>query len=67
MEKNYIYRCSKGCPIGKKCFLFKVTDIITTPMKMKQKCMAQKKEILLTIAEGSEDFLVEKSMEVEDE
>ena len=67
MKKDYVYRCSKECPIGKRCFVIKVKDKIKLPMQVLFKCKAQKREILLKIEDGSNDFIIEKEMVGENE
>ena len=46
MKKDYIYRCSKECPINKKCFVIKVSELIKQPLIIKYKCKAYKRDIL---------------------
>jgi len=60
MKKDFIYRCSKECPINKKCFVIKVEEIITQPLKIKQKCRAYKKDIVIKIDDKSNDVVIEK-------
>ncbi len=66
MNNDYVYRCSKQCPIRKKCFVIKVKDLITQPLQVMYKCKACKREILISINEGSGDCVIEKEMEGED-
>lgn len=65
MTKEYIYRCSRECPIGKKCFVIKVGDKIIHPLRVMQKCKAYKSDIILTIDEKSTDVMIERVKERE--
>ena len=47
--QEIIYRCQKACPIKKNCFILKVQERIKEPIKVLQKCPAEKKDILIRI------------------
>ena len=49
MKKDYIYRCSKECPINKKCFVIKVSEPIKQFLKIKYKCKAYKTQFRLCL------------------
>lgn len=42
--KSFTYRCTRMCPIGKKCFLFKTTTKITNGFTVLFKCLAKNKQ-----------------------
>ena len=44
-----IYRCPRKCPINKTCFILKVPEKIKEPIKVLQKCPAERKDILVVI------------------
>ncbi len=45
-----IYRCHKHCPLKKRCFILKSPGHINEPIRVLQKCPAERgKDILLTI------------------
>ncbi len=46
---EYTYRCPKKCPIGKHCFVIKVTEAIKEPMTVLQKCPDRKTDIRIII------------------
>lgn len=48
-KPEYTYRCPKKCPIGKHCFVIKVTEAIKEPMTVLQKCPDRKTDIRITI------------------
>lgn len=48
-EKGYTYRCNRTCPIRKKCFIIKATDKIREPITVLYKCLAQKRDIEISI------------------
>ncbi len=51
--QKVIYRCQKNCLLGKRCFVLKSLGHIKEPIRVLQKCPAERgKDILLTI--GSE-------------
>ena len=62
MKNDYIYRCSKDCPINKKCFVIKVSDIITQPLQIKYKCKAYRRDILIKIDDKSDDIIIEREV-----
>lgn len=45
--KEITYRCTKKCPVRKNCFILKVQEQIKEPIKVLQKCPAEKKDILI--------------------
>ncbi len=63
MANDFVYRCSRACPINKRCFVIKVENKITQPLHVMYKCKAKKKEILLRIEDNSDDFIIEKEKE----
>lgn len=48
-QHEYTYRCTEKCPIGKRCFVIKVTEAIKEPMTVLQKCPDRKADIRITI------------------
>ena len=48
-KPEYTYRCPKECPIGKHCFVIKVTEAIKEPMTVLQKCPDRKADIRIII------------------
>ena len=48
-QLEYTYRCPKKCPIGKHCFIIKVTEKIREPMTVLQKCPDRKADIRIII------------------
>lgn len=46
---EYTYRCPKKCPIGKNCFVIKVTEVIKEPITVLQKCPDRKADIRIII------------------
>ena len=48
-QPEYTYRCPKECPIGKHCFVIKVTEAIKEPMTVLQKCPERKTDIIINI------------------
>lgn len=48
-QPEYTYRCPKECPIGKHCFVIKVTEAIKEPMTVLQKCPDRKTDIRIII------------------
>ena len=48
---GYTYRCPQKCPIGKHCFIIKVTEELKVPITVFQKCLAQNADIRITIGQ----------------
>ena len=48
-NSEYTYRCERKCPIGKHCFVIKVTEEIREPLTVLQKCPARKTDIRFNI------------------
>ncbi|MEG1800310.1 MAG: hypothetical protein RR214_08995, partial [Synergistaceae bacterium] len=40
MESSTIYRCSKKCPLNKRCFVLKVQGRLKHPLPVLVKCVA---------------------------
>ena len=53
MQKSYIYKCPKTCPINKRCFIIKTVFPISDQIKILQKCIAKKQDIEITIGGNS--------------
>ena len=50
MQKStHTYRCPMKCPIGKRCFIIKVTEEIKEPLTVLQKCPDRKADIRIII------------------
>lgn len=46
---EYIYKCPLQCPINKHCFVIKLEERPVSPLKVLQKCPAEKKDIKIEI------------------
>lgn len=50
MDYNgYIYKCPLQCPIHKHCFVIKLEERLTQPLKVLLKCAARKGDIKVEI------------------
>ncbi|MBD5554315.1 MAG: hypothetical protein HDQ95_02905 [Roseburia sp.] len=48
-DKGYIYKCPLRCPINKHCFVIKLEEQLTHPLKVLLKCAAKKEDIKVEI------------------
>ena len=52
MKNETIYRCTKQCPINKKCFILKVKTPLEEPIEILLKCAARHgKDISIVIGD----------------
>lgn len=50
MDSNgYIYKCPLQCPIHKHCFVIKLEERLTQPLKVLLKCAAYKDDVKVEI------------------
>ena len=50
---TYTYRCPIKCPIGKRCFIIKVTEELKKTLTVLQKCPNRKADIQIVIGGSS--------------
>ncbi len=48
-DNGYIYKCPLQCPIGKHCFVIKLTERLAHPLTVLLKCAAKKDDIEIKI------------------
>lgn len=51
MNDDHIYRCTRTCPINKKCFVLKTKAQLPIALAVLLKCPAAKKDIEITIGD----------------
>jgi hypothetical protein len=49
-----VYRCTRKCPINKRCFVLKVKAPLKEPIEVLFKCTAQKKEDIVLKIGGAQ-------------
>lgn len=47
--EGFIYRCPVRCPIGRHCFIIKLTEALADSLTVLQKCEAKKDDIIIKI------------------
>lgn len=48
-NNGYIYKCPLQCPIHKSCFVIKLEERLTQPLKVLLKCAASKGDVKVEI------------------
>ena len=48
-NNGYIYKCPLQCPIHKHCFVIKLEERLTQPLKVLLKCAASKGDVKVEI------------------